>query len=65
MTTTEGREAQQVDENFWERYREMMRAAAAELEPDDFDGLSGEEYIERLRSGHHCDCHGSGRARSE
>ncbi len=56
MTTTEGHEALQVDENYWERFREAAREAAAALGPDAFDGLSGEEYVERLRSSHTCDC---------
>jgi hypothetical protein len=54
MTTTEGREALQTDENYWKRFRELASAAAAESDPDDFDGLSGEEYVERIRSRRCC-----------
>ena len=56
MTTTESHDALQADENYAERFREAARAAAAALGPDAFDGLSGEEYIERLRSRHTCEC---------
>lgn len=33
------------------RLRAAFAAAAGSAEPDDFDGLDGEEYVERMRPG--------------
>jgi len=44
-----------VDEKYGTAYRERLRQAfreaAGSAEPDDFDGLSGEEYVEKIRRG--------------
>jgi predicted CopG family antitoxin len=34
-----------------ERLRQAFREAAGSADPEDFDGLSGEEWVERMRPG--------------
>jgi Ribbon-helix-helix protein, copG family len=44
-----------VDDKYGAGYRERLRKAihesAGSARPDDFDGLSGEEYVKRIRGG--------------
>jgi hypothetical protein len=44
-----------IDDNYGGTYRERLRRAlresAGSADPDDFDGLSGEEYVEKIRRG--------------
>jgi hypothetical protein len=36
---------------YHERLRRALRESAGSADPDDFDGLSGEEYVEQIRRG--------------
>ena len=37
------------DEDYRRRLREALRESAGSAHPDDFDGLSGEEYVAKTR----------------
>ena len=37
------------DEDYRRRLRKALRESAGAAHPDDFDGLSGEEYVARIR----------------
>ena len=38
-----------TDEDYRERLRKALRESAGSAHPDDFDGLSGEEYVAKIR----------------
>ena len=42
---------QLTDDDYRRRLKRAIRESAGSAHPDDFDGLSGEEYVEKIRRG--------------
>jgi hypothetical protein len=50
-TAVQDKYAVESDEDYRQRLRQAFRDAAGTAHPDDFEGLSGEEYVAKIRRG--------------
>jgi hypothetical protein len=50
-TAVQDKYGAESDEDYRRRLKVAIRESAGSAHPDDFDGLSGEEYVEKVRRG--------------